>query len=289
MARVHRLIDPSPPGRWWRARLHAAIEYSHTEIHLERGHDDLDGLCIAFLSDLHAGHYLGRSEIERIAERIAESQPDLVLLGGDLINVRLRELRLCAPLWESLSPPLGVFAVPGNHDYFRPDLVDRWPTWLERNGVPVLTNRGVRVQRGDASLWLCGVDDLTEGAPCINRALEGRRDEEPTLLLSHHPDLFRVASERGVDLQLSGHTHGGQVRLFGWAPLNHSRYGWLRGHHRRHDAQLYVGRGVGCTLVPVRIGAPPEVPILRLRRDAAAGAANATEPSPAPSDTPRSS
>ncbi len=263
-ARVHAFVDRTPPGAWIRGWLHRAIEYTDTEVSLRRGHRHLDGLTVVFLSDLHAGHFLGVHEVERVAARVAALAPDLVLLGGDLINTSLDELRHCAPLWQRLSPPLGLFAAPGNHDYFRRGFREQWPRLLQERGVSLLCNRGVRVRRGDATLWLCGVDDVTEGEPDLAAALDGRSDGEPTLLVSHHPDMFAVAADHGVDLQLSGHTHGGQIRVGRFASLN-SAHGWLRGLHERNGAQLYVGRGLGVTVVPLRIGARPEVARLRLR------------------------
>jgi predicted MPP superfamily phosphohydrolase len=131
--------------------------------------------------------------------------------------------------------------------------------------VQVLMNRGVRLWHQDAALWLCGVDDLTEGEPRLAEALAGRRSGEASLLLSHHPDLFREASARGVDLQLSGHTHGGQIRILGWSPLHHSRFHWVNGLYSRGDSRLYVGRGAGVTALPVRIGTRAEITLLRPR------------------------
>ena len=100
----------------------------------------------------------------------------------------------------------------------------------------------------------------------LGAALAGRREDEPAVLLSHHPDLFVESARHDIALQLSGHTHGGQVRLFGWAPITHSRNGYYSGLYERNGSRLYVGRGVGVSFAPVRVGARPEVPILRLRR-----------------------
>src|SRR5690606_3901908 len=135
----------------------------------------------------------------------------------------------------------------------------------ERAGVQVLCNRGVRLARGRASLWLCGVDDLTEGRPDVDAALAGRDAGEPCVMLSHHPDLFPEIAERGVDLTLSGHTHGGQIAPFGLVPIRHSAHGYDRGAFARDGSRLYVGRGIGAVILPLRIGAAPELPIITLR------------------------
>ena len=119
---------------------------------------------------------------------------------------------------------------------------------------------------GNSSLWLCGVDDLTEGAPDLRAALQGRRPGETTVLLSHHPDFFFEAAAADVDLTLSGHTHGGQIRVGGRAPIHHSRFGYEQGWFQEGNCRLYVGRGIGVTVLPIRIDAPPEIPMVQFAR-----------------------
>jgi hypothetical protein len=187
-----------------------------------------------------------------------------VCLGGDLINLFEHETHLLRKGLALLEPPLGRFAVPGNHEYHAAEEPQLWRSVLEDCGVEVLWNRGCRIARGGASLWLCGVDDLRRGEPDLAQALDGAADHEPRVLLSHNPDLFIDAARAGVDLQLSGHTHGGQITIGGYTPLRHSRYGFWAGHYAREGAQLYVGRGVGTTALPLRIGAPAEIVLVEL-------------------------
>jgi len=240
-------------------------EVTHTPIALARGGAGLDGLRIAFLSDVHAGNFLDEDDFLTLCARVQREAPDLICLGGDLVNLFDSEvLFLCKGL-ALLQAPLGVVAVPGNHEYEQSRDPWLWRSVLEEHGVEVLTNRGLRVERGGASLWLCGVDDLLAGRPDLERALDGRRESEPILLLSHHPDFFEEAADVGVDLQLSGHTHGGQILLFGKTPLRHTRFGWWAGRFASGDAQLYVGRGLGFSLIPIRVGARAEIAILELR------------------------
>jgi predicted MPP superfamily phosphohydrolase len=241
------------------------IEFSEVEIEITKGGPELDGLKLAFLSDLHAGSFLGREDLLSLARRVAEWEPDVLCLGGDLIDTRLEELHLYEDALRVLETPLGRFAVPGNHEYYRFEFPPRWAQWLEDSGVRVLWNRGERIQRGESTLWLGGVDDLTEGSPDAQAALVGRAADEPAVMLSHHPDVFQESARLGVDLQISGHTHGGQVRIFGRTPIQHSDHGYLEGLHRSGDAQLYVSRGVGVTAMPFRIGVPGEVVLIRLR------------------------
>lgn len=265
LARANAALHGMPPGRWLHRRLRASLEITATEVSLERGGSGLDRLEVAFLSDLHAGLFMTAEDLRSICERVDALAPDLVCLGGDLVNVTARELRLLEPALELLDPPLGVFAVPGNHDYFAPEEFGMWRAFLEERGIHVLVNEGRRIERGGAGLWIAGVDDLTEGAPDIPAALVGRATDEPTLLLSHHPDVFVHTKPHGIDLQLSGHTHAGQIRLFGWAPFTHTRHGLVEGLHRNGAGALYVGRGLGITTLPLRVGTRAEIAVLRLR------------------------
>ncbi|MEW6071418.1 MAG: metallophosphoesterase [Planctomycetota bacterium] len=258
----NRALERLPPGRFLRERLHAPLEITCTDVAIRGA--DLDLLHVVLISDVHAGLFLTAEDFRAVAARAAALAPNLVCLVGDLVNTRWREVELLAPGLELLRAPGGVFAVPGNHEYYRPGQFERWTSYLAERGVEVLANRGRRVSAGQGSLWVAGIDDLTEGRPDLDAALSGRRAGEPTLLLSHHPDTFLESCDLSVDLQLSGHTHGGQILIAGRAPLSHSRHGFLAGLYERNGCRLYVGRGVGVTSLPLRIGTRPEVALLRL-------------------------
>ena len=264
LAAATRLVDRLPPGRVIH-RYVQRLEFNEVQISLLRGGAGLDGMRIVFLSDIHAGSYMNEADLRTIFARVAAIEPDLVLLGGDLINTREREILMYREAIPLLDPPLGVFAVPGNHDHFWGKDLGLWSPFLRELGVTILDNSGVRLEHNGSALWLAGVDDLTEGEPDLGSALRGSNPDEPVVLLSHHPDFFYEASPVRVDLTLSGHTHGGQVLLFGRALISHSRLGYLRGEFEENGARLYVGRGVGVTLLPIRIGARAEIPILTLR------------------------
>jgi hypothetical protein len=271
LSALNNALLPTPLGRWLHARLLGRLELRVVEVELPAPRARIPWPTIAFLSDVHAGHYMSAADLEGLAGRLAELRPDLVCLGGDLVNHYIEELSLLEPALARLRAPLGTFAVPGNHDYQEPGRLGGWAERLEAYGVQVLMNRGVRLSHAGSALWLCGVDDLTEGEPRLDEALSGRRAGEPSILLSHHPDLFQESSAREVDLQLSGHTHGGQIRLFGWAPLHHSRFGWTDGLYARAASRLFVGRGAGVTALPVRVGTRAEITLLRPRAAATAG------------------
>jgi hypothetical protein len=266
LAGVSRLTYRGAYRDWLSDTLHGARVVTRPRMRLTRGHADLHGLRVAFLSDVHAGNYLDERDFLAVCAVVAREAPDVVCLGGDLISTREDETLALAKGLALLQPPLGVFAVHGNHEYHAAPEPLRWRAVLEQAGVEILTNRGRRVTRGAGSLWLCGVDDMVRGEPDLPAALEGRAAGEPALLLSHHPDFFAESAPH-VDLQLSGHTHGGQVMLFGRTPLRHTRYGFWAGHFTRGESQLYVGRGVGTSFLPIRVGAPAEIAIVELAVD----------------------
>ena len=263
LAAINRGLLPLPPGRWLRRRLRESLEITTTDVRVRD--EAIDLLHVVFLSDLHAGHFMQPSDLSALAERVRALQPDLICLGGDLVNTRWEEARFLDEALEILSAPLGIYAVPGNHEYYRRGHLEKWGEHLEARGVRVLRNEGVRLETGDTTLWLAGIDDLTESRPDFDAALRGRREEETTLVLSHHPDTFIEGCDLKIDLQLSGHTHGGQILLFGKAPLSHSRHGFVSGLYHRNGSSLYVSCGAGVTALPLRVGTRSEISLLRLR------------------------
>jgi predicted MPP superfamily phosphohydrolase len=243
------------------------LEVSQVDVPLGRGDSALHGLRIAFLSDLHAGMYMDAGDLCTLFSRVAAERPDLVCFGGDLIDSRPEEMLHYREALRLLEPPLGVYAVPGNHEYLAEPDLKLFHGVLSEAGVRVLLNEGERVHYEGGSLWLAGVDDHWQGQPDLGMAMHGSDPDEPVVLLSHHPDLFYESASIGVDLTLSGHTHGGQIVIGGRTPCRHTKLGYWRGHFADAGAQLYVSRGAGVTVLPIRLGAPAEVPVLRLRRE----------------------
>jgi predicted MPP superfamily phosphohydrolase len=266
-APVMPLIYPTPLGQWLRRRLERAFGLPEIDVPLARCSAALDGLRIAFISDVHAGGFMEEEDLERICARVNRASPDVVCLGGDLVNKKARETLLLTKPFATLEPRLGVFAVPGNHDHVADPDLRIWSAALAAAGVRVLDNEGVRLDHAGASFWLAGVDDLGRGHPDLSAAMRGASEDEPIVLLSHEPDFFHESAWAGVDLTLSGHTHGGQITWRGrpFPGFKHTRLGYWQGLYTDEDACLYVGRGAGTTFLPLRIGAPPEVPILVLR------------------------
>ncbi len=223
------------------------------------------GARIVQLSDLHAGRHVSKERLQRIARRAARLQPDIVVVTGDIVHNSPAFARQAAEAIASIASPCGIYACLGNHDFWAgPDAVEEE---LERAGIRVLRNRGVLLERRGDGLWLCGVDDPWSGRFDLPAALRGRPEGAATVLLSHQPNTWWRAQELGVELQLSGHTHGGQVALL-WLhrSLSLARLitPFVAGLYRAGSSYLYVNRGAGSVMPNVRLGARPEVTELTL-------------------------
>ncbi len=225
--------------------------------------DGLIGLTIGQLSDLHLGHRYSFVNTQRAIDHLLAAQPDLIVLTGDLVHTRAAIARL-PEILQRLRAPLGVYAVPGNHDYW--EGMPHIAAILREHGIHLLINRHRLIERNGARLLIVGIDDHWDGQPNLRLALGGAPTHDFRLLLAHCPDIADEAAAFGFHLQLSGHTHGGHVRMPGLGPLCLPRHGWRydMGHFRVGDMHLFVSRGVGG--LPLRFGCPPEVSLLRLHR-----------------------
>jgi len=220
---------------------------------------DLAGFKIVQLSDLHVGSTIRRSFVDRVVDRTNDLAPDLVAVTGDVADGFVPELRdHVAPLGR-LRAPLGTFFVTGNHEYYWDPR--GWMRELERLGIDVLSNEHRLIERGRGRLLLAGVTDLS-AASNPHAAVAGAPDSDVRILLAHQPRSAFAAQDAGFDLQLSGHTHGGQyfpfnvlVRLF---------QPFVAGLHRLEAMWLYVSRGTGYWGPPLRFGAPSEITLIEL-------------------------
>jgi uncharacterized protein len=267
ITRAIRPLQRTPPGVLLRETLRRSRNLRPVEVQLARGGAELNGFRLAFLSDLHVGFFFSEAEFVQLADKVSEWTPDLICLAGDLVDHEPHELQWLRAGLARLRAREAVVAVPGNHDYAAEPDLKVFREILEEAKVIPLWNRGMRLRRGSASIWVAGVDDLTAGEPDLEAALAGLSEDEPAILLSHHPDLFSEAAHAGVDLTLSGHTHGGQITWFGKPLLpgtHHTRFGYWQGRHEVDGAQLLVGRGVGVSVLPIRLSAAPEVLLIEL-------------------------
>ena len=260
-------VFPSVPGISWpySRALSKSLTVAEASLALEGLDEDLAGVRVLLASDFHAGPFLAPEALEETFARLMTLRPDLILLAGDFATVVLAEVVPTLPAYRALDAPLGVFGVLGNHDHYtgEPETLIRM---LESTGIQFLQNRSVTLERGSGRLFLAGIDDLLCGEPRLDDAIKDRPDGLPSLLLSHNPDVFPEAVERGVSLVLAGHTHGGQWRVPGMPVLvRMSRYRLDEGRYSAGDSQLVVSRGLGATGFPFRIACPPEAVLLTLR------------------------
>ena len=250
-----RLLEP----RWF--------DLEQVTVPLARLPQALDGLTIAHLSDLHLGPYLGASELAHVVEMVQRLCPQLVVISGDFVSrgFEWKREETLAPL-AALQAPLGVFTVLGNHDHWTD------PAWVaatvQRLGLTVLSNAAQRLSDAEQGCWLVGVDDIWVGAGDLPRALQTVPDSACKLLLVHEPDFADKAARWGIDLQLSGHSHGGQVRLPFLGALLLPLWGrkYPIGLQRAGGTWVYTNRGLGMIAPPLRFNCRPEVTLLTLKR-----------------------
>jgi predicted MPP superfamily phosphohydrolase len=248
-----------------------------------------DGLAlsIAVIADVHVGDpYMPLSRIEEIVAAANALDPDLVVLLGDYAAghrfiTRPVSMRDFAAASAALRAPLGVHAVLGNHDWWddrEAQAARRGPVLaqreLERVGIPVLENDAVRLEKNGRHFWLLGLGDQLallgrphRGVDDLDGTVAKVTGDAPAILLAHEPDIFPKVPDR-VTLTLSGHTHGGQVRLFGYSPVVPSAFGnrYAYGHVVEDGRHLIVSGGLGTSIMPVRFGLPPEIVLIELGR-----------------------
>ena len=242
------------------------------ELRLRHWPAALDGMTLALLSDVHAGGlHMDADRVERVARRVQALEPDLVAVLGDVVDVGApltdddeAQPGPVAAILGRLRAPLGVVAVLGNHDWKAGGR--RVARALDDAGLVVLENEAARLVDGDRELWVAGLADASERIPDVEGTLAQVPDGAPVLVFSHDPDVFPHVPDRAA-LTVAGHTHGGQLAIPGlrriWTP---SRYGarYAGGHVVEDGRQMVVSRGIGTSSWPVRLGAPPEVVLLRL-------------------------
>lgn len=248
-------------------------------------------LRLAIIADLHAGEpYMGPARIAKIVARANSLEADAILLLGDFAAGHKWQTRpVPADEWSEilsgLKAPLGVHAVLGNHDWWDDRAAQRTgkgPTLgrraLERRGIPVYENDVARLMKGGRAFWLAGLGDQIaffrgkvglrqrfQGVDDLPGTIAKVTDDAPVILMAHEPDIFTRVPER-VALTISGHTHGGQVRLLGYSPIVPSQFGnrYAYGHVIEGGRNLIISGGLGCSILPVRFGVPPEITVIEL-------------------------
>jgi predicted MPP superfamily phosphohydrolase len=228
----------------------------------------LDGYRIVQLSDIHISALIRRDYAQRLVDHCAALEPDLIALTGDLVDGSVRSLRDEVAPFADLRARDGVYFVTGNHDFYSDE--ESWVERVRELGMTVLRNQRISITRGDARFELAGVDDYSTHRRAsaqgldLQAAIEGWNASTPLVLLAHDPRSFERARVHGVHLQLSGHTHAGQMWPFKWFVRFQTR--WIAGLYRSGSSQLYVSRGTGFWGPPIRFPRPAEITEVVLRR-----------------------
>jgi predicted MPP superfamily phosphohydrolase len=246
------------------------------EIALRRWPARLEGFTVALLSDFHYDPHFSVHPLRSAIGMVNGLRPELIVLAGDFVSVPLfgdpaagaSAAEPCAQLLRQMRAPHGLWAVMGNHDVFS-DAV-RVTSVLRAAGIQVLSNQSLPIERDGARFWLGGVDDVLGKTADLDATLHHVPVDEAAVLLAHEPDYADQVARYPVDLQLSGHSHGGQVRLPPLPPLFlpelARKYVW--GLYKIGGLTLYTNPGLGTVGVPVRWNCPPEITLLTLRRSA---------------------
>jgi predicted MPP superfamily phosphohydrolase len=240
----------------------ADVDVEEVEVKLARMPRALSGLTLVQLTDIHIGPTIGQKFLEHIVEKSNAQKPDAIVITGDLVDGSVASLRSHVEPLARLKARYGVYFVTGNHEYYSG--VEEWMAELERLGVRVLRNERIELGDRSAAIDLAGVDDPSargfgpEHGADYDKAFRQRDPERELILLAHQPSQIVHAARAGVGLQLSGHTHGGQIWPFG--ALVRLNQPYIAGLHR-HDAstQIYVSRGTGYWGPPMRLFCPAEI------------------------------
>jgi predicted MPP superfamily phosphohydrolase len=249
------------------------------EMPLPRWPDRLDGFKIAVLADFHYDRYFSVHPIHAAIAIVNDLHPDLIVLVGDFVSVPLLDsddkgaasaAEPCASLLRQMHAAHGSWAVMGNHDFYTdPEHVT---VALQAEGIRVLANESEAIETNGARFWLAGVNSVTSRTADLHQTLHRVPADEATVLLAHEPDFADEVARFPVDLQLSGHSHGGQVRIPFVGPLYLPPWAkkYVRGMYRVGALSLYTNSGLGTVGLPVRWNCPPEITLLTLRHSPAA-------------------
>jgi uncharacterized protein len=249
-------------------------------IRLPRLPEAFHGFRIVLMGDMHFGPYIGKAQVERAVRLGLSLKPDLTILTGDFVSHPLlerngpggaRHAEPCAQVLQQLKAT-PVVSILGNHDHWNdPDIVAEI---LDNHGLQVLRNQSIPLERDGQRIWVVGVDDVYEEANDLDKALLGVPPTETKIVAVHEPDFADETARHSIDLQVSGHSHGGQVRIPGYGAPVLPRLGrkYPIGLNRVGNLQVYTNRGIGMVTPPVRLNCSPEVTLITLVGSAAPSA-----------------
>lgn len=228
--------------------------------------EDFEGKRIVFITDIHHGPFLSIDRIRNLVTRINKLEPDLILMGGDYVHRESRFIRPVFDEFKNLNSIYGVYGVLGNHDHWED--ADLTRKMMLRNGIKICDNKSYWLKIGNDSIKIGGVGDLWEDSQVLENTIYDLKKSDFSILISHSPDYLENIQSDLIDLTLSGHTHGGQMTLFGkWAPILPSKYGqkYRYGLKEFKNMQSYISSGIGTITPPLRFFCRPEIVVIQLK------------------------
>jgi uncharacterized protein len=245
------------------------IRTQHLRIPVVRLPKSFSQFRIALISDIHLGFYFSTKNLDSVVNKINQLTPDMICFTGDLLDSDscIAAMSPAIPVLKKLTAQYGKFAILGNHDHRAG--VQHVVSGLEQSGFRVLINQNVCIQKEEDDLVIVGLDDIAEGKPDLDRACEDIPADACTVLLVHEPDVADRLKKRSIQLQLSGHSHGGQVRIPFIGPIITTKLGrkYVSGLYHFDSFKLYTSRGIGTTGLPIRLFCRPEITCITLEQE----------------------
>ncbi len=240
------------------------IETKEITIESDQIPAEFDGKRIVFLTDIHYGSFFSENRLNNLVNQTNELKPDMILLGGDYVTNDPSSVEAVFSSLSNLNAPLGVYGVLGNND---PENISIQA--MQNAGITYIGNNAVWIGSNTSRIRVGGVGDMDTDVPNQLPTIDGVTPEDYVILVSHKPDYFEKISRSKIDLQLSGHTHGGQITFFGlWAPFINSKYGqkYVTGLKKSNNNTMIISNGIGMVWAPVRFFARPQIIVITLKR-----------------------
>ena len=240
------------------------IETKEITIESDQIPAEFDGKRIVFLTDIHYGSFFSENRLNNLVNQTNELKPDMILLGGDYVTNDPSSVEAVFSSLSNLNAPLGVYGVLGNNDPENNSIQA-----MQNAGITYIGNNAVWIGSNTSRIRVGGVGDMDTDVPNQLPTIDGVTPEDYVILVSHKPDYFEKISRSKIDLQLSGHTHGGQITFFGlWAPFINSKYGqkYVTGLKKSNNNTMIISNGIGMVWAPVRFFARPQIIVITLKR-----------------------